>query len=497
MSTVDTPVIQGDAVGAVNAQPLRSLVMRGVGWKLLSQLVLQSSRIVIGIVLARLLTPHQFGVAGMVIVFSSFVLVFSDLALGAALVQRPRLTERDRSTVFWTAALAGLIFTAGGIALSYPISRFYDEPAVRPLFAVLSLSFVITSLGTTQRALLMRDMNFKSLEVRLMVGSIIAGIVGIAAAALGYGPWAIILQQLTVAVVSTILLWRFSTWRPSFTFSARSLRELGGFSGNVFGQRLLYYLHLSTATLLIGKVLGAAALGAYSVAYSLVFLPFAQLAVPIAEVMFPAFARLQTDRRQLADMWVRATRLVAAVSVPCLVGLAFLADDFVHVVLGARWSVAIPVIQVLAVVGIVQSLQTLNGNILQAVDRTGLLLRYTIVFFFVNLAGFAIGLHWGVVGVAAGYAIASIVVEPGFNLITSRALGISAWRLPRSLLGVLQAATVMAAALYGGQLLLAGTGIGPAARLLLLIALGAIVYLPVCAWRAPELLGELRAFRKR
>ncbi len=191
------------------------------------------------------------------------------------------------------------------------------------------------------------------------------------------------------------------------------------------------------------------------------------------------------------------TRLVAAVSVPCLVGLAFLANDFVHVVLGERWSVAIPVIQVLAVVGIVQSLQTLNGNILQAVDRTGLLLRYTIVFFFVNLAGFAIGLHWGVVGVAAGYAIASIVVEPGFNLITSRALGISAWRLPHSLLGVLQAVTVMAAALYGGQLLLAGTGLGPAARLLLLVALGTIVYLPVCAWRAPELLGELRSFRKR
>jgi O-antigen/teichoic acid export membrane protein len=407
------------------------------------------------------------------------------------------LTERDRSTVFWTAALAGLIFTAGGIALSYPISRFYGEPAVRPLFAVLAFSFVVTSLGTTQRALLMRDMNFKSLEVRLMVGSIIAGIVGIAAAAIGYGPWAIILQQLTVAVVSTILLWRFSSWRPSFTFSAKSLRDLGGFSGNVFGQRLLYYLHLSTATLLIGKVLGAAPLGAYSVAYSLVFLPFAQLAVPIAEVLFPAFARIQTDRRQLADMWVRATRLVAAVSVPCLVGLAILARDFVHVVLGTRWSVAIPVIQVLAAVGIVQSLQTLNGNILQALDRTGLLLRYTIVFFFVNLAGFAIGLHWGVVGVAGGYAVASVLVEPGFNLITSRALGISAWALPRSLLGVVQASAVMAAFVYGGRLLLTSEGIPAAERLVLLVVLGTIVYLPVCAWRVPELLGELRSLRRR
>lgn len=482
---------------AAPAGSLRSLVLRGVGWKLLSQLVLQSSRIVIGIVLARLLTPHQFGLAGMVIVFSSFVLVFSDLALGAALVQRPRLTERDRSTVFWTAAFAGTVFTAAGIALAYPISRFYGEPAVQPLFAVLSLSFVVTSLGTTQRALLMRDMNFKSLELRLMIGSIVAGIVGIAAAAAGYGAWAIIVQQLTIAVVSTVLLWRFSTWRPTFSFSVASLRSLGGFSGNVFGQRLLYYLHLSSATLLIGRVLGATALGAWSVAYSLVFLPFAQLAVPIAEVLFPAFSRLQEDRPKLAEMWIRATRLVAAISVPCLVGLALLARDFVHVALGTKWDAAVPVIWALAGVGIVQSLQTLNGNILQALDRARALFRYTVAFFLVNLAGFAVGLHWGVVGVAVGYTVASAIVEPAYNLITSRALGISAWKLPRSLLGVLQATTVMAVVLFAGKALLVHVGTPPALRLVVLVLVGAAVYLPMCAWRARDVLDELRQLRRR
>jgi O-antigen/teichoic acid export membrane protein len=491
VSAVDAQVEVADAAG------LRSLVLRGVGWKLLSQVVLQSSRIVIGVVLARLLTPHQFGLAGMVIVFSSFVLVFSDLALGAALVQRRRLSERDRSTVFWTAAAAGAVFTAGGIGLAYPISRFYGEPAVRPLFAVLAVSFVVTSLGTTQRALLMREMNFKSLELRLMIGSIVAGVIGIAAAGMRYGAWAIILQQLTVAVVSTILLWRFSPWRPSFTFSLATLRRLGGFSGSVFGQRLLYYLHLSSATLLIGRVLGASALGAWSVAYSLVFLPFAQLAVPIAEVLFPAFSRLQSDPRRLAETWVRATRLVAAISVPCLVGLALVARDFVHVALGEKWHVAVPVIQALAAVGIVQSLQTLNGNILQAVDRAGVLFRYTIWFFLVNLAGFAIGLHWGVVGVAVGYTVASTFVEPAYNLITSRALGISAWVLPRSLGGVMQATALMACALVGARVLLVHAGAAAPVRLAALVVLGAVVYLPACAWRAPELRGELRQLRRR
>ena len=141
-----------------------SLIVRGIGWKFASQVTLQLSRLVVGIVLARLLSPHDYGLAGMVIVFSSLVIVFSDLALGAALVQRASLSERDRSTVFWVAAGAGLLFTVAGVALSGPLADFYGEPEVQPLFAALSLSFLVTSLATAQRALLIREMNFRSLS---------------------------------------------------------------------------------------------------------------------------------------------------------------------------------------------------------------------------------------------------------------------------------------------------------------------------------------------
>jgi O-antigen/teichoic acid export membrane protein len=471
---------------------LRARVLNGLAWKFVSQLVLQGSRVVVAVVLARLLAPHDYGLAGMALVFATLVLVFSDLALGAALVQRRELSEADRSTVFWTGLGAGLAFTLIGVAISGPVADFYGQPEVQPLFAALSLSFVVTSLGTTQSALLTRELRFRSLELRMMAGTLAGAVVGIVAAARGYGAWAVIAQQLTLATVSTLLLWLVCPWRPRLTFSRASLRDLGGFSGNVFGQRLLYYLHLNADKVLIGRVLGPAALGAYSLAYNIMLVPFSRISVPIAEVLFPAFSRLQDQPQRMASAWIRASRFVGAISIPALAGLIGVAPDFVRVVLGEAWAPATPVLQILAWVGLLQSLQTLNGNILQALDRTGTLLRYSVVFFAANVAAFVLGLRWGIVGVAACYAVSSTLVEPIYTWVTARALGISPWSFPRAFSGVVQAALAMLACVLLARYALIEAGIGAGGRLPLLVLLGAAVYLPCCAWREPEMLAEVR-----
>ena len=352
------------------APPMRSLVLRGIGWKFVSQIVLQSSGVLVAVVLARLLRPHDYGLAGMVLVATGLVVVFSDLALGAALIQRRELTDEDRSTAFWTGIAAGAAFTLVGIALSGPVADFYGAPKVQPLFAVFSLSFLIASLGATQKALLIREMNFRSLELRLMLSSLLGGALGIAAAALGYGAWAIITQQLTISVVSTALLWIVSPWRPKFTYSLRSLRKLGGFSGNVFGQRLLYQITRNADNLLIGRFLGPAALGAYAIAYTVMLVPLSRLSGPITEVLVPALSRMQDDPRRVGSVWLRANRLIATVSIPALLGLMIVTDEFVHVVLGDHWRAAVPVLRILAWVGVLQAMQNLNEDVLMALDRT-------------------------------------------------------------------------------------------------------------------------------
>ena len=428
----------------------------------------------------------------MVLVFSGFVVVFTDSALGVALIQRRDLREEDRSTVFWLSAGIGLVLMLLGIALSGPIASFYGEPEVRPLFAALSVGFFVSALGSTQSALFIRDMEFRVFELRAIAATVVGAVVGITVALADFGAWAIVTQQLAEAVTSTILLWFLSPWRPSATFSIASLQRLGGFAGNVFGENVLYQAGRNLSGLLIGRFLGAASLGTFTLATNVILVPFSRIAGPLQQVFFPAFSRMSDDRERMADVWIRATRLVGAISFPALVGLVIVAPDFVQVVLGSRWSEVTPVIQILAWVGLIQSVQTLSGEVLMALDRTAWLLRFSMLWFVGSVGAFVLGLQWGVLGVATCYAVATVLIEPVRTYLTTRALGISPWRFVRSLAGVVQATAIMAVAVLTARVALVAVDVPPAGRLVLLVLLGGAVYLACCVWRAPEITLEIR-----
>ena len=469
-----------------------SRIRSGVAWKAGSQLTLQLSRMAVALILARLLAPEDWGLAAMVLVFSGVVVVFTDSALGTALIQRRTIVEEDRSTVFWTSAAIGLVLMLAGIALSGPLARFYGEPEVSSLFAVVSVGFLVSSLGATQQALLIRDMRFNRLELRQIAATLVGAAVGISVALAGFGAWAIVAQLLGEAVVSTLLLWYLADWWPSATYSFASLRRLAGFAGNVFGENLLYQAGRNLGNLLMGRFLGASSLGLYALATNIVLVPFSRVAGPLQQVFFPAFALISDDRPRMTDIWIRATRLVGVISIPALVGLAIVAPDFVDVVLGPKWSDAIPVIQILALVGLIQSLQTLCGEVLLALGRANWLLRFTALWFVASLCSFVLGVRWGVIGVAACYAVATALVEPVRTYITALALGTSPWRFVAALSGVTQAAVLMAAALLLLRSALVAVDVPAAARLGILVLAGGVVYVPACLWRAPEVVSEIR-----
>lgn len=486
------------AVARDRPDTIGSRIRSGLAWKAGSQITLQVSRMVVALVLARFLAPHDWGVAAMVLVFSGFVVAFTDNALGTALIQRRDLLDEDRATVFWTNSVIGLLLALTGVALAGPLSRFYNEPAVRPLFIALSLGFFVTSLGATQLALLVREMQFRRLELRQMAAAIAGAVTGISIAVAHFGAWAIVGQQLAEAVTSTALLWILSPWRPSATFSVGSLRRLGSFAGNVFGENLLYQAGRNVSGLLVGRFLGAASLGAYALATNVILVPFSRIAAPLQQVFFPAFSQLSDDRERLCDVWIRATRLVGLISIPSLVGLVVVAPDFVQVVLGSRWSRATPVIQILAWVGLIQSLQTLSGEVLLALNRARTLLHFTTLWFVGSVGAFVLGLHWGILGVAACYAGATVLIEPVRAYVTTRALGVSIWRFIGSFAGIAQATVLMAVTLVIARALLLETGLSTASRLVLLVLLGGSVYVAGCLWRAPEVTREVQsAIRRR
>jgi O-antigen/teichoic acid export membrane protein len=475
---------RADSVGA--------RVLSGIAWKAGSQVTLQVARMVVALVLARLLTPHDWGVAAMVIAFSGFAVAFTDNAFGTALIQRRILHDEDKSTVFWVSAALGTGLTLVGVAVAGPLASFYGEPEVRWLFVAFSTGFVISALGTTQMALLVREMQFRRLELRQIAATLVGAVTGITIALLGHGAWAIVGQLLSEAFMSTVLLWVLTPWRPSFVFATASLRRLGRFAGNVFAQNMIWQATRSLTAIVIGRALGAAALGTYTLATTVILLPFARIAAPLQQVFFPAFSQLRDERERMADLWIRATRMVAAISVPSLVGIAIVADDFVQVVLGPKWSDTVILIQILAVVGIFQSLHTLSAEVLLALGRAGTFLRFTLLWTAAILAAVAIGVQGDITRVAVAYAVATVLVEPVQAYLTTRALGIPFGRYVRSLSGVVQASLLMAAALLGAREALAAADLPAPVRLAVLVVLGGAVYVGASTWRSPEVTREIR-----
>lgn len=482
-----------ESIGAdLDTNDLHGKVRRGLGWKLANVGIGQGTEIVISIILAHLLLPHDFGLAGLAIVFSGIFLQFADVGLGAALVRRKTITEEDRSTVFWASAAAGVALMFVGVALSPLIAAFFSNSQVIPLFVVLSTTFLFSSLGQTQSALLTREMSFRSLEVRNIVATLVGAIIAVFVALAGGGAWAIIAQVVFTSAASTLMLWTVSPWRPRWLFSRESFRTLGSFGVKTLGMRMLGWANQNTDNLLVGRALGSAALGIYSVAYNVMVLPTSNITSPLRDVLYAAFARLHDDPSRLGNVWLRINNVAGSVLVPAFLGLAAVAPDFVPVVLGPHWNEAIPVLQLLCLGGAAQSLQAFNGQVYQALGRPGLFLRFLCFATAVMIAGFGIGLLWGVVGVAGSYAVTRMIMLVSNSIQMSRLMEFDLWRIVRSYVDIFARAGVMGAAVYAGRLALVDLDVPAGLRLAILVVGGTLIYLAVTMAVAPDLVRDAR-----
>jgi O-antigen/teichoic acid export membrane protein len=482
-----------ESIGAdLDTVDLRGKVRRGLGWKLANVGLGQGGEIVISIVLAHLLLPHDFGLAGLAIAFSGIPLQFTDVGLGAALVRRKTITEEDRSTVFWACLAAGTALTLLGVAISPLIADFFSNPKVMPLFAVLSTSFLFLSLGQTQSALLTREMSFRSLELRNIVATLFGAVAALLVAVAGGGAWAIIAQVVFTSAGSTVLLWTVSPWRPKRIFSGERFRTLGAFGIKSLGMRMLGWVNLNMDNLLVGRVLGSTPLGIYSIAYNVMVLPSSNITTPLRDVLFAAFARLRDDPRRLGDVWLRINNVAGSVLVPAFFGLAAVSADFVPAVLGPHWHAAIPVLQLLSLGGAAQSLQAFNGQVYQALGRPGLFLRFMCFVTVVMVTGFGIGLIWGIVGVAGSYAVARTITLITNSVQMSRLMGFNLWRILGSYLEICGRAAAMGAAVYAGRIGLIHLGVPLGLRLAILVVGGAVIYLLVTLLVARDLVRDAR-----
>ena len=476
---------------------LHARTVEAVGWTTGTKIVQQVVQLGLSIVLMRALGPEAFGLLGMVLVFSGFAGIFSELGFGSALVQRQDLREEHRSTIFWLSfGMAGLLALVTCLA-GPVIAAFYGQPILAPVTTWMSLNFLLSAPGMVPRALLQRALRFDVLA-RVDVGAlVVSGGAAVAVATAGGGVWSLVVQQLvSAAATSAGLLW-LGGWHPRGRWSRQALTELFRFGLGLTGFKLINYWARSADKLLIGRFIGSEALGLYSRAYSLMLLPLTQVVSVLAPVMLPVLSSIQGDKPRVRSAFLRAIRLLTFVTFPMMLGLAVVAEPFVRGVLGTEWRGVIPLIQILAFVGVTQTLCNPTGWIYASQGRTDWMFWWGVGgsgFLVLSiLVGVLLG---GVETVALAYLAGNLIITIPCLAIPGRLIGMTVGDVWIVVRGNLLCAIVMTTLVWGvGRML--PPGITPRTQLLMQVVIGVMAYGALTALSRQTAIQELKDILRR
>jgi O-antigen/teichoic acid export membrane protein/glycosyltransferase involved in cell wall biosynthesis len=386
--------------------------VRGLAWTMLRSV---SSRVVGGlvfVVLARLLDPEAFGTIALAAAFIALLSLPVESGFGEALIQRREVTRSDLDTAFWVSNALGVGLALIMTACAAPLGELFDQPELTPVLRVLSLVFVVAALASVPQALLRRELAFREIALRGFAATLAGGAVGVGMALAGWGVWSLVGQILANAVVGTVVLWLACSWRPGRAVLRSSFLQLFRFGANVLGERVALAASRRSDDFLIGLVLGPVALGLYAAAYRILRLVTETIIWTVEGVAFPLFSRLHGDAERAKRAFYAVTQQCSAVAVPVFLALAVLAPELIRVALGPQWLGAIPVMQVLALVGIPHSVTYFNKAVVNAAGRPDLSLRVAIVTGVVNVVGFALVVRWGILAVATSYVACGYLLTP-------------------------------------------------------------------------------------
>lgn len=427
----------------------RDKTIRGIGWSTVNQVVQQTLRFVIGVILARLLSPREFGLVAMITVITNFAVIFSEFGLSSALIQKQDAEQIHYSSAFWLNFIIGILLTLILIICSPLIAEFYNEPILRPLTIFISFNFLISSLNIMQNTLLTKSLDFRTLSIVRITSVSIAGALAIVMAISGFGVWSLAVQSVSGSIITLMLMWRLSTWRPIFKFNWSAIKELLGFSINLMGTQTYNYWTRNLDNLLIGRFLGSGPLGIYNRAYNIMLFPLNNVSRVISRVMFPSMSMIQKDKARVKKIYLQVTRSIALITFPLMSGLFVTADSFVIAVFGQQWEQMIPILRIFCFLSMEQSITTLNGNLFLSQGRADIQFKMGLVLKSIVIIGIVVGLRWGVIGVAIGYAITSIIcIYPSVSIAGSL-INLTFAELVKNLTGVFACCILMAVLIKG------------------------------------------------
>lgn len=356
-------------------------------------------------VMARLLTPSDYGLVGMVTAIVGFIWVFGDLGLSTATLQKDDITHAQVSNLFWANVLLGVVCAVLTSALAPVVSIAFGEPRLVAITLALSLGFVVSGTGVQHQALLRRQMRFGALAMADIVSLVVGIVAGVSAAWLGAGYWAIVIDTLVSGVARTASVWLLCHWLPMLPTRNSGVRSMLRFGGHLTATNILNYFCRNLDNILIGWRWGAQPLGLYSKAYNLLLLPMQQINAPIAAVALPALSRLQTAPDQFRAYYCRAIGMMMTLGMPLVLFIVVFADELVLVILGPAWRECGTIFRLLGPAAFVGTFNVAIGWVYVPLGRGARMFRWAVVYSSVIVGSFFCGLPWGAKGVAAAYGI--------------------------------------------------------------------------------------------
>lgn len=414
-----------------------------------------------GIILARLLSPYDYGCIGMLAIFMVLAEAFIDGGFGSALIQKKHPTQEDYSTIFWWNLIMAVFIYTILFCIAPIISRFYDIPLLCNVLRIQGLVLFLYAFNIIQRNQLQKQLDFKVLSIVAITTSILSLLITIYFAYKGYGVWALVAQNLITALIPALIFWFYVKWRPLFTFSWRSFRELFSFGFFMFLTHLVNSFSTQIQGLLIGKIYSPSTMGYYSKAHDTEKLASQSISQVMMQVTYPLYSEAQDDKEALVNMIKRLTSTIAYFTFPLLFILLLTAKPIFVLLFSDKWLQSVPYFQVLCLSGLAVCLQSVNLQTIPAVGKSRLMFKWTIIKRLVGLTAMICGLFlWGMKGLLCGAVFNSWFSYLINILLVSKYIGYKWLQQIRDLFPILFASGVIALVSFGmGYLLTRNCGL--------------------------------------
>lgn len=377
---------------------LTNKTIKGMGWSAVENVTKMGVSLVVSIILARLLSPEEYGLIGILYIFIAIFNTIVDSGFTNALIRKQDATEIDYSTVFYTNLALSVILAAIFYCLAQPISLFFERPELVSLTKAMSSVVIINAFAIVQRARTTKAIDFKKQTKISLISSISSGIIGISMAYKGYGVWALVTQQISSQLFTTLFFWVYNRWRPKLIFSRASFKEMWAFSSKLLASSLIETAWKEIFQVVIGKCYSPATLGLYTRAKHFADLCSTNLTSVVQRVSYPVLSSIQDDRIRLKHAYQRIIKTAMLPTFVLMLGMAACAKSMIYVLIGEQWLECVPMLQIICFQMILYPLHALNLNMLQVQGRSDLFLRLEIIKKAIGigplLLGIFINIYW-------------------------------------------------------------------------------------------------------